>query len=220
MKKILTILILIGFSFSLMHSYFLPNSEAETFNGKPGEKISAPLNCINPMSGTAKIWLVFSGTAGSWFSPNPLECGILDSLEIVSTTMTYQIPSYANGIYTVSVTPKCESWPDKNRPCEIPKSFGTEFNLKITGSLLRDVPSDPTQYGGYSSWDAYCKGEFGSEYFYGVLTDECLLSETTTTLTSDEPNLSGFAGWVVIAIIIIAVIVIKKRRSKIKQKLN
>jgi len=44
-------------------------------------------------------------------------------------------------------------------------------NLVLTYSSGTFI--EPDDYGGYASWDAYCKGEFGLDYFYNELEYTC-----------------------------------------------
>jgi len=75
----------------------------------------------------------------------------------------YGCPNGDDGGHTEDVDSDGDGWYDFEDDC--PNEWGQDYGCPD------DTP--PDDYGGYSSWDAYCKGEFGSEYYYDDFDDTC-----------------------------------------------
>ena len=62
----------------------------------------------------------------------------------------------------VDVDSDGDGWFDDEDNC--PFEWGTDYGC----------PTDE-DFGGYNSWDAYCKGEYGSQYYYDDVDDGCFV---------------------------------------------
>jgi len=158
MKKILIIFILIGFSFGLFSSYFLPFSEAENIayaqqlfedqldyedmdikyhqvTMKPGESVGYKEHSYDVPADNKyniHVWWEVSGQVASWVSPQSMDYGIAPpGKSHPAWTWDINVPEYASeGIYSFIWTKHCNVvFQDQRVLC--PTGFQRQFEVTV-----------------------------------------------------------------------------------------